>query len=245
MINHIKILSFFLLLSIFGCKKANRFDCIKRTGELSFEKRMLQNFTIVEVKNNFQLFLIQDSINFMEIEAGRNLIENIESNVIENRLLLSNNNKCNFTRSYKNNIKLYLHFKKLDEIVYGGTGPITSLNAITNENFTFNSWDGTDSIKLNLEVTNAFTNIHTGVADLIVVGHCKQLYAYARSSGVFRMQNFVCKNVYTNNISSSDQFFYVQNKLEALVQYLGNTYYQGSPNEIVKTINNKGKLIKL
>jgi hypothetical protein len=138
-----------------------------------------------------------------------------------------------------------LHFKKLDEIYYAGTGPITSLNSIINENFTFNSWEGTDTVNLNLEVANVYANIHTGVADLIVKGHCNQLYAYARSSGVFRMQNFICKNVYTNNISSSDQYFYVENKLEALVQYIGNTYYQGNPMEITKTINNKGELIKL
>jgi hypothetical protein len=29
------------------------------------------------------------------------------------------------------------------------------------------------------------------------------------------------------------------------VQYVGNTYYKGNPTEIVKTINNQGKLIQV
>ena len=110
---------------------------------------------------------------------------------------------------------------------------------------TFNSWDGTDSVKLNLEVPVVYANIHTGVADLMVTGHCNQLFAYAMGSGAFRMLDFKCKNVYANNISSSDQYFNVENKLEALVQYVGSTYYKGHPTEVIKNINQQGKLIQI
>jgi hypothetical protein len=247
---HIKSYTIFtsliLLLSIFvGCKKENSCDCIKRTGSIESETRTLAAFEIVEVENNFNLYLIQDSVSFVEIHAGKNLISNIETTIANHKLLIKNNNKCNFTRSYKKKIEIYLHFKKLNELVYKGTGPITSINTIYNDSFTFNSWDGTDSVKLNLEVPLVYANIHTGVADLIVNGHAQQLYAYARSNGTFRMKQFICKNVYTNNLSASDHFFNVQNKLEALVQYVGNTYYLGNPTEVIKTENNAGKLISL
>jgi hypothetical protein len=227
-----------------ACKKSSRFDCIKRTGNIEIEKRVLSDFNALEVYNNVSVFLIQDTSNFVDIKAGKNLIEGVETSVINQQLTIKNNNKCNFTRSYKNEIQIYVHFKVLNELIYRGTGPITSLNPIINDIFTLNSWDGADSVKLNLEVPIVYTNIHTGVADVIVQGHCNQLFAYAKSSGAFRMQNFICNNVYTNNLSSSDQYFFVQNKLEALVQYVGNTYYQGNPKQIIQTINNKGKLIK-
>jgi hypothetical protein len=238
--------SFILLIFLFiCCKKENRCDCFKRTGAIQSEFRAVAEFDIVEVENNFNLYLIQDTTNFIEIKAGKNLISNINTIITGNKLSITNNNKCNFTRSYKYKIEVFLHFKKLNELIYKGTGPISCLNTIINESFTFNSWDGSDTVKLKLEVPLVYANIHTGVADLIVNGHSQQLYAYARSSGTFRMQQFICKNVYTNNISSSDHFFNVQNRLEALVQYVGNTYYTGSPTQIVKTENNKGKLIKL
>jgi hypothetical protein len=235
----------FLGVSLAACKKANRFDCIKRTGEIKTESRALEYFDIIDVQNNVNVFLIQDSINFAEIKAGKNLISNIETSVVAHTLYIKNNNKCNFTRSYKHDLEIYIHFKKLNELIYKGTGPITSLNTIKNDSFTFNSWDGTDTVKLKLEVPLVYTNIHTGVADLIVEGGAEQLFAYAKGSGTFRMSAFKCTNVYTNNESSSDHYFFVLKKLEALVQYVGNTYYQGQPNEIIKTENAEGKLIQI
>lgn len=235
----------FIIVTFASCKKANRFDCFKRTGKPVVERRALDNFTVVEVTNNLQTYLIQDTVNFVEVKAGNNLISNVETSVSGQKLVVQNNNKCNFTRSYKNNIEVYVHFAKLDELIYKGTGAITSLNTIINSVFTFNSWDATDSVKLKLDVPLVYANIHTGVADLIVEGQCEELFAYARSSGAFRMQKFKCSKLYTNNLSSSDHYFWVEDKLEALVQYVGNTYYTGQPAEINATVNDKGKLIHL
>jgi hypothetical protein len=235
----------FVALLVSSCQKANRLDCIKRSGSITTENRVLGSFSIIEVYDNVQVFLIQDTSNFILIKAGENLLSNIATSIEGQTLVIKNKNKCNFTRSYKYQIEIYIHFKKLDELIYRGTGPITSLNTLVNDTFTFNSWDGTDSVKLNLEVPLVKANIHTGVADLFVKGFAHQLYAYARNSGSFRMQEFICENVYTNNQSSSDSYFNVKNQLEALVQYVGNTYYIGNPNQIIKKESNKGKLIKL
>ena len=239
------LLLLFIVVAMMACKKANRFDCVKRTGKIQTETRALNYFDVIQVENNLHVFLVQDTFFYAEIKAGKHLIANIETSIVDGKLFIKNNNKCNFTRSYKHKIEVYVHFKKLNELIYQGTGPITSLNTIENDQFTFNAWDGTDTVKLNLNVPLVYTNIHTGVADLIVSGQAEQLYAYAKSSGTFRMQAFKCKNVYTNNQSSSDHFFYVTNKLEALVQYVGNTYYQGNPKEITQTINHQGKLIQI
>ncbi len=239
----ILILAFYF--SITACKKANRFDCIKRTGEIQRESRTLGNIDIIDVQSNIDVLLIQDSVCFAEIEAGKNLISNIETSVVGNKLIVKNNNRCNYTRSYKYAIKIYIHFKKLNELIYEGTGPITSLNTIKNDKFTFNSWDGTDTVKLQLDVPLVYANIHTGVADLILTGQAEQLFAYAKGSGTFRMQAFKCTNVYTNNETSSDHYFWVENKLEALVQNVGNTYYKGNPAEITQINNHQGKLIQV
>ena len=106
-----KIIVLFLLgFSIAACKKANRFDCIKRSGEIQIELRSLANFDIIEVQNNIDVLLIQDSVCYVEVEAGKNLIANIESSVVDNKLLVKNNNRCNYTRSYNHDIKIYIHF---------------------------------------------------------------------------------------------------------------------------------------
>jgi hypothetical protein len=140
----------FVALLVSSCQKANRLDCIKRTGSITTENRVLGSFSIIEVYDNVQVFLIQDTSNFVLIKAGENLLSNITTNIEGQTLVIKNKNKCNFTRSYKYQIEIYIHFKKLDELIYRGTGPITSLNTLVNDTFTFNSWDGTDSVKLNI-----------------------------------------------------------------------------------------------
>lgn len=233
-----------IMLMILGtsCQQVTNFECIKRTGKIITETRNTSDFSVIEIYNNMPVYLIQDSINLIEIKGGENLLPEVESTIEKNKLILRNNNRCNFARTYSNQIDIIIHFKKLHELIYRGTAAVTSLNTITTDTFTFNCYDGMDSIKLNINVPLMYANIHTGVADLIVNGEGTQLYAYARSSGTFRMQQFKCKRVYTNNISSSDHFFYAEEKLEALVQYVGNTYCYGNPANIIKTENNTGKL---
>jgi hypothetical protein len=228
---------------IYGCKKENRFDLFKRTGKQIIEKRDLDFFNVIDVNDNLDVYLVQDSLCFAEIKAGKNLVSNIKTKVESNQLIINNNNKYNFTRSYQHKIEIYIHFKQLNELIYRGTGAISSINEIKNNSFTFNSWDGADTVKLLLDVPVVYANIHTGVADLIVHGKSNQLYAYARGSGTFRMYNFKCQNVYTNNLSSSDHYFYAEKKIEALVQYVGNTFCKGNPQEIVKSETNNGKLL--
>ncbi len=234
-----------MVLMILGssCQQGANFECIKRTGKIITETRNISDFSVIEIYNNMPVYLIQDSINLIEIKGGENLLPEVESTIEKKKLILRNNNRCNFARTYSNQIDIVIHFKNLNELIYRGTAAVTSVNTITTDTFTFNCYDGMDSIKLNLDVPLMYANIHTGVADLIVSGKATQLYAYARSSGTFRMQQFKCKRVYTNNISSSDHFFYAEEKLEALVQYVGNTYCYGNPSNIIKTENNTGRLI--
>lgn len=241
---NIKTLFLILLFTLFfaSCSKDNRFDCVKRSGPIVNELRNLSSFNTIETHNNLEIYLIQDTINSVEIEAGKNLVHNISTEITNEKLVIKNKNTCNFTRSYKHKIKIIVHFKKLEELIYKGTGPITSMNTIVADVFTFNSWDGVDTVKLNVKANTVYANIHTGVADLIVQGECNDCYAYAQNSGSLRLQNLKSKYVFANSISSSDMYVWAENKLDALIQYVGNIYYKGNPAEISKTENNKGKL---
>jgi hypothetical protein len=231
-----------MVIILGSCKQESSFDCLKRTGKIITEIRGTSNFTAIEIYNNMPVYLVQDSTCFIEVKGGENLLSEVVTTVSNNKLTIKNLNRCNFSRSYTSKIYVTIHFNELNDLIYRGTGPVTGLNTMVNDTFTFNCYDGVDTVKLMLDVPLIYANIHTGVADLIVSGKAKQLYAYAKSSGTFRMQQLICSNVYSNNISSSDHFFYAEDKIEALVQYVGNTYCYGLPKQIIKTENNTGKL---
>jgi hypothetical protein len=88
-------------------------------------------------------------------------------------------------------------------------------------------------------------NMHTGNADIILTGQCNECFIYGRGNGFIRTEKLQSQYVYVNNISSGDYFIWAENKIDALVQYIGNVYYKGNPTIINKEESNKGKLIPL
>ncbi len=68
----ILVLLFTGILSIPSCKKENRCDCIKRTGPIVKETRVLAEFTRVEAEDNLNVFITQDTVQEVVIEAGEN-----------------------------------------------------------------------------------------------------------------------------------------------------------------------------
>ncbi len=237
--------SFLGLFVFYGCRKSEGFDCFKRTGKISTQKRDLPDFNILEVHNNMQVFLIQDTLNYILLEGGENLLPAIETRVENKTLFLKNKNTCNFTRSYKKKIKVFVHLTALHELLYKASGPVSSLNTLQSSVFTFNSWDGTDTVKLQLQADTVFANIHTGVADLMLTGSCRQLYTYTQNSGVLRLQNFNCKRAFARNISTGNQYLWVENELDAHIQYSGSIYYKGNPAQVSQIREGSGKLIKI
>ena len=74
-------------------------DCFKSTGKIVDEYRAVQQFNEIQVMNNINLFITYDTIQEIRVEAGKNLVNLIKTDVNNNRLIIKNNNKCNWIRS--------------------------------------------------------------------------------------------------------------------------------------------------
>ena len=93
------VLLIYMLLNE-GCKKAGVCDCFKGTGEISTEERQLPTFTSVYVEDNVNLIFVEDTVQKVIVEAGKNLLKNIKTEMIGDQLQIRNINKCNFVRKY-------------------------------------------------------------------------------------------------------------------------------------------------
>src|SRR3972149_5567093 len=98
------LLNFWLVIGMFplasACKK-DKPDCFKSTGDLVREQREVGDFSSMEVYNNVNVVISQDTLNQVIIEAGENLLEEITTEINGATLVIRNNNKCNWVRSYK------------------------------------------------------------------------------------------------------------------------------------------------
>ena len=118
-----------------ACKKDNACDCIKRTGDIETTKRWVSNFDRILVKDNVNVFITQDADFDVEVEAGKNVGWLIKTELDNTTLVISNKNRCNWTRSYSKPLNVYIHMPVIKYITSDGSGTIKSVNTITTDNF--------------------------------------------------------------------------------------------------------------
>lgn len=228
-----------------SCHKENRWDCVKSTGTIIKQTRTIPEIHTIDIDNKLNVFITQDTVNSLVVEAGKNIIDNIETSVIGDRLLIKNNNKCNFMRSYKAPITIYVSIKNLTTINYLGGGTVKSTNTLICDTLTINCSNGSDTVKLDVNANTVQAFMHTGVADIIISGKCNRAFAYSRGQGFIRLQNLESSYVYCNSSGTGDFYVWADNEMEILLQYVGNVYYKGNPKITIDTHTGKGNLIVL
>lgn len=228
-----------MIVLVSSCKKENRCDCIKRTGSIITEIRIINGFDKFYVEDNLNVFLTQDSSFEVKVEAGENIITLIETEVIDGTLFIRNKNRCNWTRSYKKPFNVYIKMPVIKYITSDGTGNIKSLNTITTDMFDVQT-KNVGNIELTVNNSKVTSHMH-GAGDLTLVGitfehncdiggtaflNCKDL-----QTNITRVHTFttgLC-NVYTSNLT-------------CVIDYIGDVYCYGSPVTIQETKRGAGQL---
>ena len=63
-------------------------DCFKGTGKVITEIRTPSDFTRVELHDNINLIITQDSINKISVEGGEKILPNIQTKFVDNKLII-------------------------------------------------------------------------------------------------------------------------------------------------------------
>ncbi|MFN5629974.1 MAG: head GIN domain-containing protein [Bacteroidota bacterium] len=234
----------FLSIVLISCNKPNSWDCAKSSGKISTEKRSLTNFFAVKIYKRIHLRLIQDSLNFLEIKAGKNLLPKVSTEITNDTLVITNKNKCNFMRNFTDSIIVVLHFTSLNYLRYESSGDIISVGKIASNKFCSDTWNGSGKIDLDLNCNDVSFAFHTGPGDLDLKGSGKKIYLYCAGQGYLNAEKFISEEAQINSIGSGGIKIYSTKSLsgdmggEAMVEYYGN------PG--IVAVNNiaKGKLIK-
>ncbi len=196
--------------------------------------------------DNVNLILKQGAVNKLEVEAGENLLTGIVTEVNDNgTLTLSNENQCNWVRSYEKPVNVYLTFEKLDSLEYRSIGNVTNVDTLRIDTFNLKVSEGAGRIELLLKSRLIFSSLHYGTADIVLAGSVDVSYVYSASFGLVDNRDLVCNNVYVNNKSSNNLFVHATTTLGATVENIGDIYYYGNPVNLSFNQLGSGNLIKL
>jgi len=235
----INALFIFAALWLFsGCQKG----CLSSTGKETTETREIENFRHIQLWDNIDLVIIQDTFNQLQLTAGENLLPNIKSTLTDGVLKLSNENKCNWLRSYSKPIEAVLHVKDLYELEIHGTGEIRSTNTIHSDSLMLNVWDAAGTLSLDIDTEKSTIRYHIGTLAIYYSGKTRLSYVSSNSYGPVDTRNLESQQTYISTIGSNNNYVWAIKILEATIGASGSIYYKEQP-EILKTfINGSGEV---
>lgn len=236
-------MALFMVLLFTGCQKENMGDCFKSTGSVTTEMRSLPTFKYLEVEDNVNVQILFGDDFQAEIEAGKNLLSLIETEVRDETLFIRNNNKCNWVRSYKVPVKVTLYCGQLESIIARGYGEIETLDTVRTDEFLVEQWLASGIVKLRLNTPSVFLKSNTGPADFECSGTVDYLYAYNSSQGIFKLAEIQARKALIWNTGVGDIHVNVSDSLEMLIDRIGDIYFTGNPDYVEATITGSGEAI--
>jgi hypothetical protein len=233
---------YFLLIGcLSSCDKDHLLDCLKSSGTISSETRAVADFNRIDVYNNPEVILTQDTVNSITVEAGHHIISGITTEINNGILTIRNENKCNWVRSYSKTIAVYVHVKKLDFIHHHGSSTVSSTNILHNITFDFNVWNSGD-INLSVQADSIYSRQHLTVGDITLTGQSPYLYIFNKGNGFTYEKNLIAENSYIVQKGTGNCYVHINQNMDVEIHDSGNVYYSGSP-VVSSNITGSGKLI--
>jgi len=225
-----------------GCKKLAFFES---AGTITTQTHPLSFFNQIRLYDNIDLYLTQDTAEYITIEAGEKLQPYISAIVDSNILTLRNTVGGKWLRQPNETIKVYAHFKELINLEYAGSGNVLSTDTIYAGTITLRSTNGAGNMEVTLKANRTFVNIARETADFIFHGQSDSCYTYVNARGSIDFSDFKVKALHIDYGSLRDAYVNVSDGLYALMYFKGNLYYKGNPAIVDTTNYSTGRVIKV
>jgi hypothetical protein len=241
--NYAAVALILLFAGLFSCKKSGT-DCLTNAGPITREVRNVPEFDSIDMEDYVNLFLSQDSVIKVEVEAGQNILDGIETKVVDRQLVIKNNIICNWVRSYSKPINVYVSVKNLSKIFYNSSGNIHTLNPIRSTNLKVIAWGGAGSIDMELAINGSgYFYLQSGTVDFNLHGTCSICSIYAGDFGLIQAKDLQTGYAFVTNHGSNDVYVRAHQFLSADIESIGNIYYTGNPDSLEIIIHGPGEVI--
>lgn len=207
------------------------------------ESRATGDFSIIELSDNVDLYLNQDSVCSVRIEAGENLMGGIITAYSAGKLSISNENSCNWVRNMENPVKVFVSLPLLKQLLYRGYGNIVTEDTLRMHELVIDVFDGSGSLDFLIRNTTTRLNVHEGVTDVNLHGRSGVCYIYNNGIGPVDALDLSTNITFITNHSVGNSYIQVNENLEAKIDYDGDIYYRGNPDNIYLIRNGSGELI--
>jgi len=239
-----------LLFALLGCNTENAPDCFKNAGELIREEITVTDFTRIVVFENVGLVLKHGTETKVEVETGKFLRDEVTAVVEDGRLILRNENGCNFTRKYSIT-KFYVTAPNISEI-RSSTGldivsdGVLNYNSLVLFSESFNEPDADFTSGLfNLKIENQSVSIVSNGLSYYKLSGTTNNFNVTLAAGDSRVEakNLVAQNIRINHRASNDILINPQISLTGEIRGTGDVVSYNNPATVDVEELYKGRLI--
>lgn len=205
-------------------------------GEISSEKRLLDSFSEIQLTGSFEIGLKKGAKGQLIIVTDSNLLEFIDSEVINDVLIIENSKNINS----EDGVKIYITYQSLDKIKSVGASMIKTENAIVSDRFQL-EMPGAGIIDLEVEVTDLEVRL-AGAGMIKLKGTATNQSVSLNGVGsleAFELESKSCK-VTVSGMGGAE--INVKENLDARVNGIGSIKYKGSPGLVEDKISGVGTI---
>ncbi len=235
---------FIISFIISSCSKKDRCGCFDSNGKTEIETRNLAPFSELEIDDVFDITIHLNSNPVIKIESGKHLFKGIETKVENNRLIIKNNNICNWTRKYNGHIKLDISCDSISYLKLNESCDIRCSDTIKAREFRFDNFADISTVDMNFVCSTMTFAVHAGTGDMKLHGSAGVCYLWSMGYSYFYLNDFVTDYCFIMSNSTGNCYVNVTKEIEATLKNSGNIYYSGNPYRAVSVEKGKGKLIK-
>ncbi|TNJ46190.1 DUF2807 domain-containing protein [Tamlana fucoidanivorans] len=233
----------------YSCNKESAPDCLQTTGKTIRHEITVSNFDKIFVNRDIELIIKEGQEQKVVVETGKNLMPSVVVSVLDGILILTQNNTCNYFRSY-DATKVYVTSPNIREIRSSTQYNITSDGVLTYPDLTLLSEDyGVEdtytSANFYLEVdNNSLSFVFNNLSNAFVSGATDNLHVtLAAGTSRFEARQLIAQNVTFWNRSSNDIIINPQQKLSGKISGTGHVIAINKPRVVDVEVVYKGKLI--
>lgn len=213
---------------IFACNSEDANDCFQTSGSIIQQEVDVVDFERVLVNRDIELIITEAPEYKVTIETGENLLNDVNAEVIGDRLVLTDNNNCNYVRDY-GITKIYVEAPNLTEIRTSSQYEVSSNGVLTYPNLRLLSEDfneatdftvGDFRLSINSESLDITSN---NISSFYIDGEVDDLFVgFFSGSGRFEGENLIAQNVDVNHRGSNDMIVNPQASLTGILRGTGN-----------------------
>jgi len=243
----------FVILLVFAfasCEKPN--DCIKSAGALTSKSFEGLTFSSIIVNKGIALVIKEGDVYKVEVQAGANLINDIQVNVEGGVLTLEDQTTCNWVREYGQTV-VYVTAPDLTDIyaktelniTSSGTLHYPDLHIVSMDSYDTYTGTGTGDFFLQLD-NNSLTVENNNVSRFYLSGQTQNLQiSFYESGGIFYGQEFLAQFISLYHRGSNDLYVHPIQSITGDIYNIGDVISITHPETVNVTEHYQGKLFFL